>query len=212
MKKVIMAGIAIVSVLFLLSSCTGKTGEANKVIERIGAITLEGKPLTLLGPELKIGQRAPDFRLVAPYERIELYATAKEVELGQSQGKIRLISVVPSLDTPVCDLQTQRFEKEAEKFETVVFYIISMDLPFAQARYCGLKNVSHLQVLSDYLDGSFGLAYGVLIKELRLLSRAIFIIDQNDSVRYVQYVNEISQHPDYDAALAALQTIVGSQP
>ena len=145
---------------------------------------------------------------MAPYDRIEVYTTAKQIELAQGQGNIRFISVVPSLDTPVCDLQTQRFEEEASNFHLVNFYTISMDLPFAQFRYCGAKDVSHMEVLSDYYDGSFGRAYGVLIKELNLLSRAIFIIDQNDTIRYVQYVKDISQHPDYDAALAALQTVI----
>ncbi len=210
MNRVILSGIATVLVLLLLSSCTANTGEINKVIERNAAITLEGKPLILLGPELKVGQQAPDFRLAPPNERIELSINATDVGLAQSRGKVRLISVVPSVDTPVCDLQTQRFEVEANKFEKVAFYTISMDLPFAQARYCGTKNVTLMQVLSDYRDGSFGLAYGVLIKELHLLSRAIFIIDQNDSVRYVQYVKEISQPPNYDAALAALQSLVGA--
>ncbi len=209
MKKVIAIGIVLVLALFLLSSCVGTTGGV-ETIERSGTITLGGKPLTLLGPELKVGQKAPDFKLVAPYDRVENFASAKEVEFAQSKGKVRLISVVPSLDTPVCDLQTQRFEEEAKNFENVVFYTISMDLPFAQARYCGLKKVSQMEVLSDYRDGSFGIAYGVLIKELRLLSRAIFIIDQNDAVKYVEYVKEVSQHPNYDAALAALRTIIGA--
>ncbi len=210
MKRIILIGVAAALALFLLSSCAGRIGEVNKVIERNSTITLEGKPLTLLGPEVKIGQKAPNFRFVAPYDRVEKFSTSKEVELAQSQGKLRLISVVPSLDTPVCDLQTQRFEEEAKNFQQVVFYTISMDLPFAQARYCGTKDVSHMQVLSDYRDGSFGLAYGALIKELRLLSRAIFIIDQNNSIRYVEYVKKISLHPDYDTALATLQTLIGA--
>ena len=210
MKKFIIIGMATVFALLLLSSCSGQAGEVTQVIERKDAITLEGKPLTLLGPELKVGQKAPDFKLVAPFDRIEVYATAKQVGLAQSQGNIRFISVVPSLDTPVCDLQTQRFEEEAKNFHLVNFYTISMDLPFAQFRYCGGKDISHMEVLSDYHDGSFGRAYGVLIEELNLLSRAIFIIDQDGTIRYVEYVKEISQHPDYDAALAALQTLLGA--
>lgn len=207
MKRFFTIGMVLVMVLSLLPSCTDST---NPVVERSGVITLAGNPMTLLGPEIKVGQKAPDFKLVAPYDRVENFATAKKVEFAQSKGKVRLISVVPSLDTPVCDLQTQAFEEQAKTFENVAFYTISMDLPFAQSRYCGLKNVSQMEVLSDYFDGSFGIAYGVLIKELRLLSRAIFIVDQNDTVKYVQYVKEISQPPDYDAAMAALRSIIGA--
>lgn len=208
MKKAITVGTILSLTCFLLCSCAGNTGGTNVTIERSGVVTLEGESLTLLGLEVKVGQKAPDFKLVAPYSRIEDFATAKEVELAQSKGKVRLISVVPSLDTLVCDLQTQRFEEEAKAFENVVFYTISMDLPFTQARYCGLKKVSQMGVLSDYRDRSFGLAYGVLIKELHLLSRAIFIIDENDTVKYIEYVKEISQPPNYDAGLAALQSVI----
>lgn len=168
--------------------------------ERKGAVTFQGNPVTLLGPEMKVGQKAPDFRLLA--------TDMKPVELSQSRGKIRLLSVVPSLDTPVCDLQTQRFEEEAGRFKDVVIYTISMDLPFAQARYCGAHNISNLKTLSDHREASFGTAYGVLIKELRLLSRAIFIIDRDDTLRYVEYVKEVSQHPDYDRAIEALKNVV----
>lgn len=209
MKKAIIIGTAAILILPFFSSCAGGTNGTDKAIERSGAITLEGKPLTLLGPELKVGQKAPNFSLAPPNPRVELSANATNVNLTQSQGNIRFISVVPSLDTPVCDLQTQRFEEEASNFHLVNFYTISMDLPFAQARYGGAKNISHMEVLSDYRDGSFGRAYGVLIKELNLLSRAIFIIDQDGTIRYVEYVKEISQHPDYDAAMAALQIVIG---
>jgi len=201
MKKILVLGTVMVLALLLLPSCTA---------ERTGAITLEGKPLTLLGPKLEVGQKAPDFKLVAPYDYVESALDAQEVELTQSQGKVRLISVVPSLDTPVCDLQTRRFEEEASKLEDVVFYTISMDLPFAQARYCSAQNIDNLITLSDHRDGSFGLAYGVLIKELRLLSRAVFIIDRDDTIQYIEYVKEISQPPDYDKALQALATVAGT--
>ena len=207
MKKSIIAVVLVI--LILLSSCATNVNLTSNVVERNGVITLAGKSMTLLGPEIEVGQKAPDFQLVEPYERVELFSSAKEAGLADSKGKVRLISVVPSLDTPVCDLQTQKFEQEAKTFPQVEFYTISMDLPFAQARYCGAKDVSHMQVLSDYRDGSFGLSYGVLIKELRLLSRAIFIIDNTDTIKYVQYVNEISLPPDYDAALAALKSLVG---
>ena len=119
-----------------------------------------------------------------------------------------MLSVVTSLDTPVCDIQTQWFEKEASKLKDVVIYTISMDLPFAQSRYCGAHNITNLKTLSDHREASFGTAYGVLIKELRLLSRAVFIIDKDDTVRYVEYVKEVGQPPDYDKALEALNKLV----
>ncbi len=165
-------------------------------------VRLKGKTLNLSGPEIKVGQKAPNFKLLA----IDL----TNVELSQSRGKVRLLSVVHSLDTDVCDLQTQRFEEEAAKFKEVIIYAISMDLPFAQARYCGAHNIKNLQTLSDHREASFGRAYGVLIEGLRLLSRAIFIIDQDDSVRYVEYVPEVTQHPAYDKAIAALKNMVAS--
>lgn len=165
------------------------------------SVTLKGRQLALLGPEIKVGQKAPNFKLLA--------IDSTEVELSQSKGKVRLLSVVHSLDTYVCDLQTQRFEEEAAKFKDVVIYAISMDLPFAQARYCGAHDIKNLQTLSDHREASFGRAYGVLIEGVRLLSRAIFIIDRDDTVRYVEYVPKVAQHPDYDKAIEALKNVVG---
>jgi thiol peroxidase len=165
--------------------------------ERKGVVTFKRKPVTLVGAEVKVGQRAPDFKL--------LNSDMKEVSLSQNRGKIRLLSVVYSLETPVCDLQTQRFEEEAAKFPDVMMYAISMDLPFAQARYQKDHNIRNLKVLSDHRDASFGMAYGLLIKESRLLARAIFIIDSDDMVRYVEYVKEVTQSPDYDKAIEALK-------
>jgi thiol peroxidase len=164
-------------------------------------VLLKGKPMTLAGSEIKVGQKAPDFKLLA--------IDSTNVELSQSEGKVRLLSVVHSLDTNVCDLQTQRFEQEAAKFENVVIYAISMDLPFAQARYCGAHDIKNLKTLSDHREASFGRAYGVLIEELRLLSRAIFIVGRDDIIRYVEYVPEVTQHPDYDKAIEALKKAVG---
>jgi thiol peroxidase len=175
----------------------------NDMVGTRRTVTLKGKPLALLGPEIKVGQKAPNFKL--------LTIDSTNVELSQTKGKVRLLSVVHSLDTQVCDLQTQRFEEEAAKFKDVVIYAISMDLPFAQARYCGAHNIISLQTLSDHREASFGRAYGVLIEELRLLSRAIFIIDRDDTVRYVEYVPEVTRHPDYDKAIEALKKVVGSQ-
>ena len=163
---------------------------------------MRGKPMALAGPEIMVGQKAPDFRLQGN--------DLSEVGLSQTKGKARLLSVVVSLDTPVCDLQTQRFEEETAKFKDVVIYAISMDLPFAQARYCGAHNIKNLQTLSDHRDASFGRAYGVLIEDMRLLSRAIFIIDRDDVVKYVEYVPEATQHPDYDKAIAALGKVAAA--
>ena len=164
-------------------------------------VTLKGKMMTLSGHEIKVGQKAPNFKLLA--------IDSTNVELSQSKGKVRLLSIVLSLDTNVCDLQTQRFEEEAAKFKDVIIYTISMDLPFAQARYCGAHDVKNLKTLSDHREASFGQAYGVLIEELRLLSRAIFIIDRDGIVRYVEYVPEVTRHPDYNKAIEALKNVVG---
>jgi thioredoxin-dependent peroxiredoxin len=164
--------------------------------ERPGAVTFLGNPLTAVGSELKVANKAPGFSVLSN--------DLKPVTLADSAGKVRLLSVVPSLDTPVCDMQTRRFNQEASSLgNNVVILTLSMDLPFAQKRWCGAAGVDRLQTLSDHRDASFGLAYGTLIKELRLLSRAIFVIDANDTIRYVEYVKEISSHPNYDAALGA---------
>ena len=168
------------------------------LVERKGVVTFQGGPLTLVGPELKVGDKAPGFKLTD--------TGLKPVTLADSKGKTRLISVVPSIDTPVCDLQTKRFNQEASKLPpNVAVLIVSMDLPFAQARWCGVAGADKVQMLSDYQDHSFGQAYGVLIKELQLLSRAIFVIGPDDKVQYVEYVKEITNHPDYDKALGALK-------
>ncbi len=169
--------------------------------ERKGVVTFQSKPVTLVGPEIKVGDKAPDFTL--------LTIDMEELSLSESRGKVRVLSVVTSLDTPVCDLQTQRFEEEASQAKDVVIYTISMDLPFAQARYCGANNITNLKTLSDHREASFGTAYGVLIKELRLLSRAVFIVDGDDTVRYVEYVKEVGEQPDYDKALEALRKLTG---
>jgi len=167
-------------------------------IERKGVITFKGNSLTLVGSEIKVGDKAPDFKLLAN--------DLSEVTLAGSQGKTRLISVVPSLDTPICDLQTKRFNEEAGKLpENIVVLTVSADLPFAQARWCGAAGASKVQTLSDHRGLSFGEAYGVGIKELRLLSRSIFIVGSDDKIQYVQYVKEITEHPDYDKALSALK-------
>jgi thiol peroxidase len=171
--------------------------------ERAGATTLKGNPFTLIGPELKAGDKAPGFTTVGN--------DLKEVKLADSAGKVRLLSVVPSLDTPVCDAQTRRFNEEAVKLGDVAIVTISMDLPFAQKRWCGAAGVDKVQTVSDHRDASFGQAYGTLIKELRIESRAIFVVDRNDTIRYVEYVKEVADHPNYDAALAATKGVLAAK-
>jgi len=170
-------------------------------IERPKATTMKGNPLTLLGPERKPGEKLPEFTLVDN--------GLKPVTAADTAGSVRIFSVVPSLDTPVCDLQTRRFNDEAGKLGgSVKVLTVSMDLPFAQKRWCGAAGATHVQTLSDYQSGSFGQAMGTLIKELRLESRAIFVVDQDGTIRYVQYVPEIAEHPDYDQALAAARALL----
>ncbi len=173
-------------------------------MERKEIIKMKGKPLTIVGPDIKIGDRAPDFAV--------LDATLAEVRLEDFSGKTKIISVTPSLDTPVCDLQLRRFNSEAASLpHDVVVLNVSMDLPFAIARFCATAEIDKAKALSDHRDAAFGTAYGVLIKELRLLARSIFIIDKNDIVRYKEIVAEQSNHPDYEMALRALQEITGRE-
>lgn len=170
-------------------------------MERTGVATLQGNPLTLLGAELKAGDKAPDFTLNKDL--------LTEVTLADFEGKVKLISVVPSLDTGVCDAQTRRFNKEAASLgEDVVILTVSVDLPFAQARWCGAAGVDKVITLSDYKNRSFGLAYGVLIKELQLDMRSIFVLDKDNKLVYVEYVREMSEHPDYEKALAAVRAVL----
>jgi thioredoxin-dependent peroxiredoxin len=164
-------------------------------MERPGATTLRGNPLTVVGPALKPGEKAPDFKAVDD--------SLKTVDLASTGNGIRIFSVVPSLDTPVCDAQTKRFNEEAGKLPDVKMFSFSMDLPFAQKRWCGAYGVDHVKMVSDHRDGSFGEAYGTLIKDLRILSRAIFVIDKNNVIRHVEYVKEVGDHPNYEAALSA---------
>ena len=152
----------------------------------------------MLGPALKPGEKAPDFKAVDD--------SLKDVNLAGTGGGVRIFSVLPSLDTPVCDAQTKRFNEEASKLPDVKIYTFSMDLPFAQKRWCGAYGVDHVKMISDHRDGSFGEAYGTLIKDLRIMSRAIFVVDKNNVIRHAEYVKEVADHPDYEAALAAART------
>jgi thiol peroxidase len=169
--------------------------------ERKNAVIFKGVPRTLLGKAVKIGDNAPNFTVVNQ--------SWADVEFNTTAGKVRLLSIVPSLDTGICDLQTRRFNEEAANLgENAVIWTISVDLPFAQKRWCGAAGIDKIQVLSDHRDLDFGKKYGAVIKEVRLLVRSIFIIDTRDVVRYVEYVPQIAQHPDYDRALQALRDLV----
>ena len=168
---------------------------------RTGIITIHGNPLTLVGSELKVGDPAPEFEL--------LDNDLSPVKLSSFRGKVLIISSVPSLDTPVCDMETRRFNEEAGKLgEDVRILTISMDLPFAQKRWCGSAGVDRVITLSDHRQASFGTAYGVLIKELRLLARAVFVLDHEGIIRYIQIVEEVTDEPDYDAVLEAVQKLM----
>jgi len=163
--------------------------------ERTGVATFQGRPVTLLGPQLAPGDPAPEFTVLAN--------DFSPVTLASSGGTVRILSAVPSLDTPVCDQQTRRFNEAAAGLDGVSVLTISADLPFAQRRWCGASGLDGVQTASDHRDLSFGQAYGVAVAELRLLSRAVFVVDSADRIVHAQYVPEIGQHPDYDAALAA---------
>jgi len=167
-------------------------------MERPGATTLNGNPLTLIGPELKAGDPAPEFDVVD--------SKLQPVSLGATGSTVRIFSVVPSLDTPVCDMQTKRFNEEAATLPNVTFYTVSMDLPFAQGRWCTTFGIDNVKMLSDHREGSFGEHYGTLIKEMRIESRAIFVVDQQNKIRYAEYVKEVANHPNYEAALSAARS------
>ncbi len=169
--------------------------------ERIGLVTMMGNPVTLLGQEIKVGDTAPDFTVTAN--------DLTPVSLSSFKGKLCVLSSVPSLDTPVCDTSTRRFNEEAANLgQDVAILTISMDLPFAQARWCGAAGVEAVQTLSDHRDASFGTAYGILIKDLRLLARAVLVVDRDGKVQYQQIVKEIAEEPDYDAALAVVKELM----
>jgi len=170
-------------------------------MERPGAVTLKGNPMTLVGEAVNVGDPAPDFRCVD--------TKLQPVTLAATGSSIRLFSVVPSLDTPVCDMQTKRFNDEAAKLEGIDIYSVSTDLPFAESRYVNTFGTDDIRMISDHLDTSFGKAYGVLVRELRILARSIFVVDRENVVRYAEYVKEITDHPDYDAALSKAKELAG---
>ena len=175
--------------------------EDYEAMERPNGTKFQGNPLTLIGPELRVGEKAPAFTARTP--------DLKPFTLEHTKGKIRLFSAVPSLDTPICDMETRRFNAEAANLgDKVEIVTISMDLPFAQKRWCGAAGIDRVQTLSDYQERSFALAYGVLIKELKLLSRSIFVIDAGDVIRYIQHVPEVTNEPDYAAVLGAAKALL----
>jgi thiol peroxidase len=170
--------------------------------KRPNAVTFKGKPLALVGPQLKAGDKAPDFHTVN--------GGLEVVTLAQTPAQARLFSVVPSLDTPVCSLQTKKFNESLGALkDKVAAFTVSLDMPFAQKRFCSAENVTNIQNLSDVHDHSFGQNYGVLIEglPLPLLSRAVFVVDKNGTITYAEYVPEVGAHPNYDAALAALNAV-----
>ncbi len=169
--------------------------------ERAGLVTMRGNPVVLVGNEIKAGDAAPDCMLVAN--------DLSPVSLSSFRGKVCIMYSVPSLDTPVCDMSTRRFNEEAAKLGAdVAIVVVSMDLPFAQKRWCGAAGVEAVQTLSDYREAAFGAAYGVLLKDLRLLSRAVFVADREGTIQYTQIVKEIAEEPDFAATLAAAKKLV----
>ena len=172
--------------------------------ERTSVTRFKNDPVTLLGPELKVGDPAPAFELVD--------TDLAPVTLADFAGKTKLICTVPSLDTPVCDAEARRFNQEAVKLaDSVVVLFVSLDLPFAQKKWCAGTGAEKIRVLSDYRERSFGLAYGVLIKELKLLSRSVFIVDAEDKLSYIKHVAEITEEPDYAGVLATLKAEIATK-
>ena len=170
--------------------------------ERTGELTFKGNPLTVLGAKVKVGDKAPDFSLLGN--------DLSNVSLSESAGKVRILSVVPSLDTGICDTQTRKFnEKIADFGDKAICYTISADLPFAQKRWCGNAGVDRVVTLSDHRDMGFGDAYGTHIKELRLEQRAVFVVDGKGVVQYAEYVPEVAQEPEYEAPLAKAKELLG---
>lgn len=162
-------------------------------------VTMRGVPVTLLGTHIKVGDKAPDFTVQD--------SAMKPVKLSDFKGKVRIINSVPSIDTSVCSAQVHRFNTQAAKLKDVVIFSVSVDLPFALNRYCAAEGIDAVKVTSDHKDLDFGLKYGVVIEQLRLLTRAVFVVDKNDNIVYVQYVKETSEEPDYDKVLAVINTL-----
>lgn len=192
--------------MMLVAGCqpndTTNDSKETMMQERTGIVKFKGEPMTLLGPELKVGDDAPDVTLINN--------SLEAVELGSYKGKVVILAVVPSLDTGVCSMQTKRFNQEAADLgDDVEVVTVSMDLPFAQARWCGAEGVQRVTTLSDYKTHDFGKAYGLRIKELGLLTRAVLVVDPAGDIQYIEIVEEITDEPDYAAALAAAKALAG---
>lgn len=172
-------------------------------MERTGIVTMKGNPMTLIGPQLKAGDKAPEFTV--------LDNKFTGIGLKDFEGKVKLISVTPSLDTSVCDMQARRFNQEAGNMPSdIVLINISMDLPFAISRFCTTAGIDKVKTFSDHHDAIFGTAYGVLIKEMRLLARSIFIVDKDNIIKYIEIVPEITNHPDYDKAIENVKKLLAT--
>ena len=168
--------------------------------ERTGLVTFGGNPMTLVGNEIKVGDKAPDFDVVGN--------DLKPVKGSSFDGKVRILSAVASLDTSTCDVETRRFNQEAGSLGDVTILTISMDLPFTQKRWCGAAGIDKVVTLSDHVSASFGKAYGILMKEIRILARAVFVVDRDGIVRYMQLLEEVGNEPDYEAALKAAKELL----
>jgi len=168
--------------------------------KRNNVIKFAGNPMTLVGPEIKIGDKAPDFTALTP--------DLAPLSLSSTKGQVRVISVVPSIDTSVCDIQTRRFNEEAAKIDGLTILSISVDLPFAIKKYCATKGIENIKTLSDHKDLDFGLKYGFVIEELRLLTRGTIVIDRDDIVRHIEYVANVTDHPDYDKVIATVKKYI----
>ncbi|MBL9122321.1 MAG: thiol peroxidase [Planctomycetaceae bacterium] len=172
-------------------------------MSRAGAVTFKGNPMTLVGDEVKVGQPAPDFVM----HRFE--GGMQKLTLADLKGKPSIISVVPSLDTPVCQVQTKKFNQELASYgDKINAWTVSLDLPFAMNRFCGAEGIKSLKSVSDYQDRSFGKNWGMLIDELKILARGTFVLDADGKVVYAETVKEVAQEPNYDAPLAALKSLV----
>lgn len=177
----------------------GKWG-GKKMEKRKNVVTMGGNPVTLLGPEIKVGMKAPDFTVVDH--------NMQEVSMKEGSGKVRIFSIVPSIDTEICSLQTRRFNQEAVTLPDVEIWTISVDLPFAQDRYCAAEGIDQVKLFSDHKYLSFGQNYGFVMEELRLLARGIVVVDKDDTVTYVEYVPEATNHVNYEKALEAVKKLV----
>jgi thiol peroxidase len=166
------------------------------------SVTLKGNPVALDGPEIKVGDKAPSATLKK--------SLAEAIDLADTTGKVRILSVVPSLDTPVCAIQTKRFNEEAAGLDGVDIYTISTDLPVAMSRFCGAESIDtqRMHMLSDHMDGAFGKAYGTLIPNIRIECRALFVLDKDDTVKHVEYVSEVANEPNYDAAISVVKSLL----